>query len=74
MYFLWSPPDLVYRDTIDRVLFYIKMTVMMSWGPHKVLKLVCQAMVESFTNFIAKVLNKIWIFPWKEKTVILFST
>ena len=30
MHFLWSPPDLVYRDTIDRVLFYIKMTVMMS--------------------------------------------
>ena len=47
---------------------------MMSDGSHKVLKLVCQAMVESFTNFIAKVLNKIWIFPWKEKTVILFST
>ena len=38
MHFLWSPPDLVYRDTINRVLFYIKMTVMMSWGPHKVLK------------------------------------
>ena len=30
MHFLWSPPDLVYRDTKDRVLFYIKMTVMMS--------------------------------------------
>ena len=43
----------LYRDTLDRVLLYIKMTVMMSWGPHKGLKLVCQAMVEIFSNFVA---------------------
>ena len=50
---------LLYRDTIDRVLFYNEMTVMMSDGSYKVLKLVCQAMVEIFANFIAWVLNKI---------------
>ena len=42
---------LLYRDTIDRVISYIKMTVMMSVSPHQVLKLVCQAMVEIFANF-----------------------
>ena len=47
---------------------------MMSWGPHKVLKLVCQAMVESFTNFIAKVLNKITVFSFHGKIQILFNT
>ena len=46
-------PVLLYRDTMDRVLFYIKMTVMMSDGSHKVLKLVCRAMVEIFANFVA---------------------
>ena len=48
---------LLYRDTVDRVLFYIKMTVMLSYYPHKGLKLVCQAMVEIFANFVAQVLN-----------------
>ena len=42
-----------YIEAPYRVLFYIKMSVVMSKGPHKVLKLVCQAMVEIFANFVA---------------------
>ena len=53
LHFLSTSRVLLYRDTIDRVLFYIEMTVMMSDYPHKVLKLVCQAMVEIFANFVA---------------------
>ena len=53
VHFLSTLRVLLYRDTIDRVLFYIEMTVMMSDYPHKVLKLVCQAMVEIFANFVA---------------------
>ena len=65
-YIFQSPPRvLLFKNTIDRVLFYIKMTVMMSWGPHKGLKLVCQAMVEILVNFVAWVLNKFRNFPWK---------
>ena len=65
---LWSLSlVLPYRDTIGRVLYYIKMTVMMSWGSHKCLKLVCQPIVEVFTNFVTEVLNKISIFTWNEK-------
>ena len=50
---------------------------MMSWGPHKVFKLVSQTMVEMFANFVAWVLNKFRIFQWKfasRKILILFDT
>ena len=38
---------LLYRDNIDRVLFYIKMTLIMSYSPHKGLNLVCQMILTS---------------------------
>ena len=50
---------------------------MMSKGPHKVLKFVCQAMVEILANFVAWVLNKFRNFPWKfasRKILVLFNT
>ena len=72
--FLSTSRVLLYRDTIDRVLFYIEMTVMMSDYPHKVLKLVCQAMVEIFANFVAQVLNKNRGFSFHGKIQILFNT
>ena len=49
---------------------------MMPWGPHKVLKFVCQSLVEIFVNFVAWVLNKIRIFVDKnlrEKILNLFN-
>ena len=52
----------------------IEMTVMMSDYPHKVLKLVCQAMVEIFANFVAQVLNKNRGFSFHGKIQILFNT
>ena len=53
VHFLGTSRVLLYRDTIDQVLFYINMTVMMTDYFHKVLKLVIQTMVEIFANFIA---------------------
>ena len=47
---------------------------MMSHSPHKVLKLVCQSIVEIFANFVAKVLNKIWIFSEPIFHDFLFNT
>ena len=42
-----------YIDNIDRVLFYIKRTVMMSYYPHKGLKLACQVIMgKIFANFV----------------------
>ena len=57
--------EISYIEAPYRVQFYIKMFDVMSWGPHKVLELVSQAMVEIFANFVAWVLNKFRIFPWK---------
>ena len=51
--YITGSPIYVFRDIIHRVLFYIKITVIVSDSPHKVLKLVIQAMVEIFANFIA---------------------
>ena len=44
VHFLKSITILIYGDTIDRVLFYIKMTDMMSDISHRVLKILCLAM------------------------------
>ena len=46
VHFLGTSRVLLYRDTIDRVLFYIDMTVLM----FEVLKLVIQTKVEIFAN------------------------
>ena len=59
---MFSILRLHFLKSIDRILSYIRMTIMMSSGSHKDLKLVCQGMVEIFANFVAYVLNKIRIF------------
>ena len=51
----------LYRlETPQTGYYFIKMTVTISYCPHKVLKLVCQVTVEIFANFVAQVLNKIF--------------
>ena len=45
--------EISYKETPYRIPFYIKMSVVMSWVPHKGFKLVWQAMVKIYANFIA---------------------
>ena len=42
--------EISYVETAYRILFYIKMSIMMSWILHKGLKSVCQAMAEIFVR------------------------